>query len=222
MFDCNDSGGFGSLDCASDEHETEEQEPELPEEETEPEEDVSPMGISIVLDTDVLYTGPNGGDNLQLHAVYKESDGNEYEVYAEWYVSDSEVATIDQNGYLTPSVYQGGVVDVFAFYDIYGASATVNVLYEEQIVEEGVYISWFIGQETPVLGTGFTYPEGNTVIPNNTAAITFQWNDNGARRIQVALLHRHFGCHCADGQHKLDGRRRFVVPHRAQQLGNGC
>ena len=128
-----------------------------------------------------LVTGPDGFDTEQFTAWATLEDGSRVELaVAAWSVSNSSAGDVDADGLFTPADDNGGVTWVTAEYANSWASATVTVIYHEELTEGGADASLFTGQTSDLEGSPWLYPEDGVRLPRGTPSIHFQWQDLAA------------------------------------------
>jgi hypothetical protein len=142
---------------------------------------VEPTGLE-------LRASPDGAAPVQFTATAIDAAQNEYALdVVEWSLSNRTVGTIDEFGTLSLSTENGGVSWVTAKFDGAEGSATVTVIYEDVINDEGVDTSAFERSEQATSGM-WLYPEDGVNLPRNTPSIRFQWEDWGAEAYRLDFL----------------------------------
>ncbi len=128
-----------------------------------------------------LGTGPDGGETQQFAAWATLEDGSQVELdVAAWSVSNSSAGAVDDVGLFSPADDNGGITWVTAEYANTWASATVTVIYHEELVEDGADTSLFTGSAQALEADPWLYPEHGVRLPRGTPSIHFQWADLGA------------------------------------------
>ena len=94
------------------------------------------------------------------------------------------MGTIDSTGLFTPSVDNGGVSYVTARYAGLEAAATVAVVFEDALVDEGIDPTLFDAPKLPHDGL-WVYPEDGVNLPRNTPSIRFMWADAGQSAVKL-------------------------------------
>lgn len=125
-----------------------------------------------------LVTGPDGGDTFQFEAWATYGDGTEARLpEAEWTLSNRSTGDIDETGFFEPSTTNGGISYVTARFASAQSQATLTLVYQEELVEEGADPSVFSerGLRADPADTLWTYPEDGVNVPRNTPSIQFQW-----------------------------------------------
>ncbi len=133
-----------------------------------------------------LSTGPDGIQTQQFTAWAELDDGSIVELdLAEWTVSNNSAGEVDDTGLFTPSSDNGGITWVTAEYANESASATVTVVYHEELVEDQVDTTLFEGTAQPMEASPWLYPEDGSALPRNTKSINFQWLDLAAEAYRL-------------------------------------
>jgi hypothetical protein len=128
-----------------------------------------------------LVTGPDGSETAQFTAWATLEDGSRVELeVADWTVSNGSAGSVDEQGLFTPADDNGGITWVTAEYANTWASATVTVVYHEQLVEGGADPALFTGSPQPLEPSPWLYPEHGVRLPRGTPSIHFQWEDQAA------------------------------------------
>ena len=128
-----------------------------------------------------LITGPDGFDTEQFTAWATLEDGSRVELrVAEWTVSNSTAGGVSEDGLFTPADDNGGITWVTAEYANNWASATVTVIYHEELTEGTADASLFEGQTTILEPSPWLYPEDGVRLPRGTPSIHFQWQNLAA------------------------------------------
>jgi hypothetical protein len=127
-----------------------------------------------------VYTSPSGAEPFPFELFFTRADGLEEPLAeAEWSLSNRTVGTIEADGTFTPSANNGGVSNVTARFAGVEASALLTVIYQEEVVQEGVDPASFEVPRTPHDGL-WAYPPDGVNLPRNTPSLVFQWVDVGA------------------------------------------
>jgi hypothetical protein len=122
-----------------------------------------------------VTTGPLGGEAVQFEAWVTLEDGERAPLeVVEWTVSNTSAGEIDAAGLFSPSTSNGGDTWVTARSDGLESTATVKVIYERRIVEEGADPDLFIGSVGD-LEDAWLYPEDGVNLPRNTPSVELQW-----------------------------------------------
>lgn len=127
-----------------------------------------------------VYTSPDGGEPVDFALVATRLDGQEEELaVAEWSLSNRTVGEIDEAGGFAASTENGGVANVIARFAGLEAAARLTVVYQEELVGEGVEPAAFEVPRTAHTGL-WTYPADGVNLPRNTPSLVFQWADVGS------------------------------------------
>ena len=127
-----------------------------------------------------VYTSPNGAELEQFEAFITLSSGNEEPLpEAEWTLSNRTVGEVTSTGEFSASVENGGVSNVTARFAGVEASALLTVIFQDEVVGEGVDPEAF---EVPRIAHSglWAYPPDGVNLPRNTPSLRFQWADVGA------------------------------------------
>jgi len=128
-----------------------------------------------------LVTGPEGFETEQFTAWANLEDGSRVELaVAEWTVSNSTAGEVDDDGLFTPTGDNGGITWITAEYANTWASATVTVVYHEELTEGDADATLFEGQISDMTDSPWMYPEDGVRLPRGTPSIHFQWQDLAA------------------------------------------
>ena len=145
------------------------------------------VGLEVQPAAQVIITGPSGGEAVQFSASARTEDGAlEPVALVEWSVSNLSAGTIDEAGLFLPSTNNGGETWVTARFNGVEAQASLSVIYQERIVEEGANPGLFTGGASDG-GDLWLYPEDGVNIPRNTPSIDFQWSDLAADTYRLEL-----------------------------------
>ncbi len=136
--------------------------------------DVEPLEVT-------LTTGPEGFETQAFTAYATLEDGSRVELdVADWTVSNSSAGDVDEAGLFTPTDDNGGITWVTAEYANTLASATVTVVYHEELVEGSADPSLFTGTASAFDTSPWLYPDDGVVLPRGTPSIHYQWLDLAA------------------------------------------
>ncbi len=141
---------------------------------------VEPTDISVV-------SGPSGADPtlFEAFATYDNGDVQPVEL-VEWAVSNRSAGEVDDTGWFTPSVQNGGTTWVLARLAGLEGQATVTVIYEDALVVGDADPALFSVPASKSLDpSALVYPPDGVNIPRNTPSIHFQWPDLGAEAYQL-------------------------------------
>jgi hypothetical protein len=149
--------------------------------ETFPAEDHGPLLHMRVDPPDAtVYTSPNGAEPAQFDVYLTRADGSEEPLLeAEWTLSNRTVGIVDSSGAFSASDQNGGVSNLTARFAGVEASGVVTVIFQDEVVEDGVDPTAFEVPRTAHAGL-WAYPPNGVNLPRNTPSLRFQWADVGA------------------------------------------
>lgn len=131
-----------------------------------------------------VYTSPEGA-SAQFTLTTTRTDGSsEVLPEAEWTLSNHTIGEIDETGAFAASIDNGGVAYVNARYAGLEASALLTVVFQDEIVGEGVDPAAFDVPKTTHTGL-WAYPPDGVNLPRNTPSLVFQWADVGATAVRL-------------------------------------
>lgn len=135
-----------------------------------------------------VTTGAGGADPVDFDVFQVLEDGTEtpLDVVA-WTLSNRSVGALDAQGVFTPGNRNGGAALVTAALDGATATASLSVIYEDEVRVNDVDPSLFAASGRRVMEDGWLYPPDEVVIPRNTPSLHFQWSDVGASAYRLTL-----------------------------------
>jgi hypothetical protein len=139
-------------------------------------------GIRLEPSTASLVTSSTETEEVQFTAVATLEDGEEIDwPLVEWTLSNTTVGEVDEDGLFTTSTTSGGTSLLVAEVAGYQATASIDVTYVEEWLDEGLpdgLAEALDGMSaTEVSDLRWTYPEDGVALPRNLPAMSFMWDD---------------------------------------------
>ncbi len=126
-----------------------------------------------------VYTSPSGAE-AEFKLVATRTNGiTEVLPEAEWTLSNHTTGEIDKRGGFIASTDNGGVTYVNARFAGLEASALLTVVFQNELIAEGVDPTLFDVPRIEHTGL-WAYPPDGVNLPRNTPSLVFQWADVGA------------------------------------------
>jgi WD40 repeat protein len=146
-----------------------------------------PSEVTLLTSSDVQET-----QQFQVKATFQDGEVDPNFDLVEWSMSNTTAGEIDAAGLFTASATNGGKTLLTAEVNGSSASADITVIYEEEVVEEGVpdgVSDAFTGSAEDAAGLiAWAYPEDGVALPRNLPSMDFMWADeSGADVYQLTF-----------------------------------
>jgi hypothetical protein len=123
-----------------------------------------------------VVSGPAGAGTADFTAIATFEDGTREPItLVSWELSNQAAGSIDSDGTFTASIENGALAVVSATHNGIEGTATLKVVYEEEIVDGTVDTSAFDGAAAGEVT--WLYPEDGVTVPRNVPSLTFMWDD---------------------------------------------
>ena len=132
-----------------------------------------------------IRTTPSQETSIDFIAYARLDDGSEMLLdLVSWEISNLSAGFISSEGTFTSVVTNGGVTDVIANHLEYQGFARLNVIYADDVVEDGldtaIVDAFASAHPSEDENLKIQYPYDNVVVPRNIQGLGFQWSDPSA------------------------------------------